>query len=242
MVVEVLLVLVGLSFGGEASERRVPVAPKILPRDLRFETNEGGKVLLVLPAASPEVVTWGLYMSTCETAIGEGRLSGSVVFHRVKLPKIESCSCAAVLVLKDADGRIVDMDSCKVMVEDNSHVNWWERIGAPLVGAVIAVGVFVIKKAIDDRRQRGEERARLAARIAAVMDALEPRSGKPSDIAELPSWLIDSSSQEWQPELRREPFRTIISEIETIRKRASAGTLYDQALRDALDELKRRLP
>ena len=237
---------VALFVAGEMGGSAEPLKFGVFPRNVLLEPGQEGKVVVVLPSSPQEDAGWGLYLSSSESVLAEGKLSPKADLRCVKVPRMGHQPYALVLLLKDGDGRILAIDSCEVKSVEREDFDWWGRVVGPIIGAVIAisvaVSVFITKNTLDERKRRSDDEARLAARCSAVLNGLKRWKGEPSEVPELPSWLTDPSSPDWRPELRREPFRSIVSEIERILKVATAGTLKQEGVQQALLELENRLP
>ncbi|MFC2170303.1 hypothetical protein ACFLRM_07090, partial [Acidobacteriota bacterium] len=147
----------------------------------------------------------------------------------------------AVLLFRDIDGQPTTLLSAEINVLPNRFSTWIDRVSGILLGALIAILVFVIQDNVRRVSNKNVERNKLRHRISGELDKLDEWQGERDKMPKLPNWMFDTSDQFWSVYIQTDPFRNIISELEEIRRSAYIEKIDKQELKTKIGALKDKL-
>ncbi|MBI4454754.1 MAG: hypothetical protein HY644_02525 [Acidobacteria bacterium] len=170
-------------------------------------------VLLVLPPKTDEEASWALYRGDLKQAIASGALGKAGATHVVQISVSNRSSDQLLLLTGDMTGHVRRLMAAKVVVEDTWLVRGLAGAIGPILGAMMAILVFLAQGWLRARR----EKSALLIRIRAVInEILNSRSDADIErvVAPLPSWLVNPADANWPCLLGRSRLRAVISKLQ----------------------------
>ena len=111
-----------------------------------------------------------------------------------------------------------------------------------MLGAIIAVAVFVLQKVIERAAERRARKRVLSAKLRAIFDKHRTWDGNPASMPAVPNWVNDPTEGAWCSELLEKPFGAIVRDFVAAREQGAAGLLARDSFWERLGVLEKRLP
>jgi hypothetical protein len=149
---------------------------------------------------------------------------------------------ALTLVIRDINDVPTGVQQACTAIEEPLWYRMLSTAVGPLLGAFIAVGVFLTQFAITQKQVHRKERLRVAGQLWQLLDALAQlvSVGKSSS-SDIPKWLVDPSAPGWDRQMCESPFMEIIQELKTLHQNLVAEHLGRDAYLRRLGELQAQL-
>lgn len=201
----------------------------IYPLRSSIATGEEAEVVVVLPPAGAAYDQWALYWQGAAAPLYQGSLSTSKFIEPCRITATEDGNRMVILLIKDAQGRPRLVATAPITVEcallDRVLEGVAGVVSASIVGALLALCVFVIQNRIQSTHERIRRRAELSglmrqfleSTLIQIEDGVEvPRR----DWNSAPGWLEGMSmmSTTW-----RESALRLTARLDAITVRWNAG-------------------
>jgi len=131
-------------------------------------------IALLLPIATQESQKWALYSGSTLRRIGEGELLSTPQLFSVKVRTRRLGRQALLLSLLDGNGKPAQVFKAEYEVCSPWWVAWAEKSSGIVLGALVAIVVFVIQACITRKRNAMRRRAFSATQMACPRSMVHP--------------------------------------------------------------------
>ena len=210
---------------GQAGADKKPVVLRVCPLTPTIRTGDKGSVLIVLPAISQDLKTWKVYFGADGDGIASGKLTDVPSSQLVEIVPDSPGMYNCVLVLQDASGQPQLVDLAQIDAVTSWRQNWWDKVMGPVIGAAIAVIVFLIQGTLSGIISRWKQIGRIDAQLWQAVDGLREGVESNDKSVLVPRWIVDPMEAGWSRDFCSPLYRKRIRSIRDEHRKWTRGLI-----------------
>lgn len=208
----------------------------------RIRVGQPAHLLLILPGKDSSKASWDLYLKDSKKPYQSGQLSDQLSIVPVQCSFDSSGTYSALLIARDANGAITSLESEKLEVRPSLLWEFLPMVAGPIIGAFMAILVFLVNDHVKKIREDAHLRESLKARILREIDKFISELDTKDLFSDFPLWLLEPTNPLWSYHFDSEPFQSLINSLHEIHQKRNIGLLQDRnSLRAELLVLKKTL-